>query len=524
MSQYLTLQTIESILQSRIKNYEYTSLGTLPQPGLFKDMQKATQRIVEAINANETINIVGDYDVDGIVSTAIMVEFFNFLNYPVNYVIPNRFEHGYGLSPKILEQIHEGLIITVDNGISAHEAALICKQRGLDLIITDHHTVGQTLPQAYAIINPKQNDCTYPYSDICGAQVAWYLCASIKNVLKVDYNLMELFDILSLAIVADIMPMVSLNQTIVKKGLQLISTSKKESLKAIKYRFGIENFTEEDIAFKIAPLLNCAGRMADPNIALEFLLSKNSFEADQNLDFLIELNEARKQEQLKIFNEAKLQVEENTNVIVVASENWNEGIIGIVASKLCEKYKKPSFVFSIDGETAKASSRSTPETHLYNLIDLCKHHLIGFGGHKQAAGMSCFARNIQSFAMDLNEMFHTLPQSNENVCQSILGKLQLQSVNEDLYNLIESFRPFGQENPYPIFQFENLTVIQSNSIGKNKEYQKLLVGDSRTMIDVLVFSDQEPIMQGATISFLAQISKNEFRGNKTYNLLLKEFI
>jgi single-stranded-DNA-specific exonuclease len=487
-------------------------------------MDKAAKRIIDAINKNETINIVGDYDVDGIVSTAIMVEFFNFLQVPINYLIPNRFEHGYGLSPKILEQIDEGLIITVDNGISAYEAAEICRQRGIDLIITDHHTVGDKLPDAYAIVNPKQHDCTYPFKEICGAQVAWYLCANIKNTMGIQYNLMDLFDILSLAIVADIMPMISLNQTIVRYGLQALNNSDKKSLQAIKERYGIQKFTEEDIGFKIAPLLNCAGRMSDPGIALEFLLSKSSFEADQNLDYLIELNEQRKQEQLAIFNDAKTQVNEDDNVIVVASDSWNEGIIGIVASKLCEKYKKPSFVFSIENDKAKASSRSTPKTHLYNLIASCQEHLMGFGGHKQAAGLSCHTKNIKAFAEQLNQNFHKMPIDKDTSSEAILGELDLNSVNHQLYNLIEAYRPFGQENPYPVFEFLDLEVINAIKIGKNKEYQKLVVSNGQIEIELLIFNDTRIVSEGEQISFLAQISKNEFRGQISFNLLLKELI
>jgi single-stranded-DNA-specific exonuclease len=273
-----------------------------------------------------------------------MVEFFNALGVEVNYIIPNRFTHGYGLSPKILEQIYDGLIITVDNGITAFEASNICKKRDLDLIITDHHTVSDKLPEAYAIVNPKQNDCNFPYTDICGAQVAWYLCASIKKELKLEYNLMQLFDLLALAIVADIMPMVCLNKTMVKAGLKALQNSKRPAILALKQRYGLTTITEDDIGYKIAPLINCAGRMNDPSVALEFLLSYDLYEANEQLDYLIELNEQRKQDQLKIFTEAKGQVNLNDDVIVVASSSWNEGIIGIVASKLYEKYKKPSFV------------------------------------------------------------------------------------------------------------------------------------------------------------------------------------
>jgi len=524
MDKLLTPQDIKQILDDRIKGYDYKLLKEIPSPDLFKDMELATNRIVEAINSGETINLVGDYDVDGVISTAIMIEFFNFLNININHIIPNRFDHGYGLSPKILDHINDGLIITVDNGISAYEAADICKKRGLDLIITDHHTVGDKLPEAYAIVNPKQSDCNYPFEEICGAQVAWYLCASIKNKLKLNYNLMELFDLLSLAIVADIMPMVSLNQTIVKHGLNALSRSNRVSIKAIKERFYIQNFNEEDIGFKLAPLINCAGRMSDASIALEFLLSRSQFEANENLEYLIELNETRKQDQLNIFNEAKLQVNEDDKVIVVASENWNEGIIGIVASKLCEKYKKPAFVFTIKDDIAKASSRSTSDVHLYELIDSCKDLVLGFGGHKQAAGLSCETSKLKLFKEALNKNIKTQESKEPTLDPSVLGQISLCDVDSDIYNLIESYRPFGQDNRYPVFLFKNIDVINVNKIGKNKEYMKLMVSNGKSCKDMLVFNDIDQIYPNTKINFIATISKNEFRGEVNYNLLLKEIL
>jgi len=520
----LKINDIEQILHNRIKDDSYKTLKSIPTPDNFKDMQKATMRIVEAIKNDETINVVGDYDVDGVTSTAIIVNFFTALGVEVNYIIPNRFEHGYGLSPIILKQIYDGIIITVDNGISAIEAANICKERGLDLIITDHHTVGVELPDAFAIVNPKQSDCSFPFKDICGAQVAWYLCASIKNSLNFQYNLMELFDLLALAIVADVMPMKSLNQTMVKVGLKSIQNSTRPCMVALRQRYGLDTITEEDIGFKIAPLINCAGRMSDPSIALEFLLSFDEFEANMQLDYLIELNEMRKQEQLQIFNEAKEQVDESDKVIVVASQNWNEGIIGIVASKLCEKYKKPSIVFSIDNQKAKASARSTSQINLYELIASCREVLNGFGGHKQAAGLSIQSEKIPQFKNMLNSNIDDLVVLKEDIESLSLGEFCINEVGINSYNLIESYRPYGITNPYPIFTFSSLKVLSATKMGKNKEYTKLEVSNGNTSIEVVIFTDFEEVNIGDKISFTANISKNEFRGDVKFNLMFKELL
>lgn len=521
----VTLNDIKELLQSRILEDEITSLKDLPPPLYFKDIEKATKRICTAINNDETINIVGDYDADGVVSTAIMVEFFTkAIGIEVNYIIPNRFTHGYGISAKILDDIYEGIIITVDNGISAVEAGKICKERGLDLIITDHHTVGENLPEAYAIVNPKQTDCEFPFSDICGANVAWYLCASIKKALGLDFNLMEFFDLLTIAIVADVMPMKSLNKTIVKRGLLELSNTNRPAIVAIKERFGLSKINEEDIGFKIAPLINCAGRMEDASIALEFLLSFDEYEANEQLSYLIELNEKRKKEQLTIFEEAKLKVDEKSDVIVVESEDWNEGIVGIVAAKLCEKYKKPSFVFHQKGFHLKGSGRGNGEINLYRLLYEVSHLLSGFGGHKGAAGLSLKKGNFEKFKEEVNKAYRTIPKEENYIGSEYLTTIDFDLVEEPLFELINSFRPFGLENTLPIFRFSKLKIIEIKVIGKNKEYKKIVLDDGNKRVEALVFVDIETIYEGDVIDILATIDKNEFRGEKVFTLHLKEIL
>ncbi len=522
--QNLTQNDIYNILNDRIKDDNYKTLKDLPKPDSFKDIKKASARIAQAVRDDETINIIGDYDVDGVISTAIMVEFFNALDVAVNYIIPNRFTHGYGLSPKILDDIYDGLIITVDNGISAFEAADICANRGLDLIITDHHTVGGKLPKAYAIVNPKQEDCSFPFKDICGAQVAWYLCAMVKKELNVEFDLMSLFDILALAIVADIMPMKSLNAAMVKRGLKVLEKSQRPALVVLRERFAFKTINEEDIGFKIAPLINCAGRMEEATIALEFLLSFDTFEAEESLEYLVELNERRKLEQLNIFEEAKSQVNITDDVIVVSSPNWNEGIIGIVASKLSEKYKKPAFVFSITKDIAKGSSRSV-DIHLYDLISKCSEVLIGFGGHKGAAGMSLQENQLLIFKEMLNE--HVKLIKNNTIQESInygFGNLNISHINNNLYNMIDSFRPFGLENEMPIFLFTKVQVLDIKKMGKNKEFTKLIVSNGIQNIEVVIFVDFDNVNISDQISFLATVGKNEFRGKVKYNLMFKELL
>jgi len=521
----LSLNEIKTKLQNRFKNDKFTTLNSIPHPETFKDIQKATNRIIKAVKNKEKIVLIGDYDVDGIISTIIMLDFFKYgLNYELEYIIPNRFSDGYGISKKIVEKIEADLIITVDNGISAIEAANECKKRGIDLIITDHHTPSSVLPQAYAIINPKQNDCKFEFSDICGAQVAWYLCASIKKELKLNFNLTLFFDLLAIAIVADIMPMVSINRVFVKKGLEILNTTNRVSLISIKDRFMLyDNITEDDIGYKIAPLLNASGRLEDASISVEFLKSNDFLDANEKLDYLVELNEFRKIEQNNIFNEAKQKIDEG-ELIIVESENWNEGIIGIVAAKLCETYKKPAFVFSKIGNIYKGSCRNNNEVNLYELISYVKEYLEGFGGHKGAAGLSIKEENFEKFKTNILKVYNEKFDKNlKKFNQEIFCEIDLDLVDKDLYELINSFRPFGLLNPTPLFLIKDVKVVNIELIGRNKEYKKILVEKNGVFKEVLIFN-QSKIKLNDIISFIGFIGKNEFRDNINYYINLKEVV
>ena len=249
----VTKKELFDLLLARHENNPYSRLADIPTPHTFKDIEKSTSRVVEAIKNNEPITIVGDYDVDGVISTTIMIDFFKQCGVTVKAIIPNRFEHGYGLSSKIVDMIDEGLVITVDNGISAVDATQLLNDKNIDVIITDHHTVGEKIPAAYAIINPKQEECQFPFKDICGAQVAWYFCASIKNALNSHINMSDFLDLLCVAIIADIMPMTSLNYTMVKAGLQKLKKSKRPAFIELKELMRKKHFVSDDIGFFHCP-------------------------------------------------------------------------------------------------------------------------------------------------------------------------------------------------------------------------------------------------------------------------------
>lgn len=523
----LTKKDVYELLLKRHEDNEYKKLQSLPLPFQLRDATKGALRVKEAIDKNEVIVIVGDYDVDGIVSTAIMIEFFEKIGVEVFHFIPNRFRHGYGLSPKVIQELVENykkidIVITVDNGISSFEAAQICKQNGIDLIITDHHTVGDILPDAYAIINPKREDCSFPCKNICGAQVAWYFCAALKHELQANVDMAQFFDLLCVAIISDMMPMKSLNYTIAKKGLRALSGSKRASFNYLFGKFSRQNIKSDDIGFLLSPLLNSAGRLDDPLLALQFILSKTYDEASERLDKLIALNEKRKTLQKDAFCNAITKVDDSP-VICVWSEVWNEGVIGIIASNLAQKFKKPAFVFSIKEGIAKGSARNLGDANLYDLINLSSEHLIGFGGHKSAAGMSLAVEKLEDFKTSLCQSYQKIKDT--SIIQTedgAFGILNIEDIDLDLVEIVHEFEPFGVENEKPIFLIDRAKIKKITLFGKNLEYSKLILENNNSQCEVLFFDDATDYSEGDFVGVTITVSINNFFNEPRVQILAKQ--
>lgn len=518
----ITKNRLFELLSARHLNNPYSKLADLPSPENFKDIQIASKRIKKAILDKETITIVGDYDVDGVVSTSIMLDFFKIINVKVNHIIPNRFEHGYGLSTKIVDLIDQGLVITVDNGISAYEASLKLKEKNIDLIITDHHTVGDKIPLALAIINPKQKECNFEFKDICGAQVAWYLCAAIKKEMNLNVNMAEFLDLLCVAIIADIMPMTTLNYTIVKQGLKKIKSSPREAFKKLNEIMAKDSLVSDDIGFFIAPKLNSAGRMDDASIALDFLLSENSHNANETLALLDELNNYRKTLQEEISKKADSKTNKEDNAVVVWGENWHEGVIGIVASKLSNSYKKPAFIFSIHNGIAKGSARANANINLYDLITKASHLLIGYGGHKNAAGLSLKEENLEEFKTIINKELENF-KNDLHIEPITLGELDVEAVDLEFLSILEQFEPYGLENHRPIFKISNTSLVKYDLIGRDKNHLKLTLNSNGIIFEALKFNDSNTNIS-STLNLIVSIAKNEFRGEITPQFLIQDIL
>jgi single-stranded-DNA-specific exonuclease len=520
----LDQQALYEVLSLRFPSPE-KKLSEIPNPTLLKDAQNAAKAIAQAIQAKKKITLVGDYDVDGVSSSAIMVDFFRQIPYPLEVIIPNRFKDGYGVSPKILQRVDADLIITVDNGIAAVEAAKICKERGIDLIITDHHTPPATLPDALYIVDPKQEDCDYPFQEICGAQVAWLLLALLKKELNLNINMKQFVDILAIAIIADVMPLVDINRTIVKEGLKLLMHSTRPSSIIIRDFLNKSRISSEDIAFMIAPRLNSAGRLKDATIALEFFTAKDTHSAFKQFELLSQLNEQRKETEKETTTEAIKSVDEDDLFIVVSGEEWHEGVVGIVASRLCDQFEKPAIVLSIKDGIAKGSARGIGDLNIYELIKENQHFLRKFGGHAMAAGLELEVENIAAFTIALNESAQKIAKEKFQPKEHIQGVFQTQDIDKQLLDLLESFEPYGEANLKPTFLLQNAEVISIKLMGSDKSHSRIEVRQfphQKETIELIAFRTVFEMPEDRKITCSYSISKNEFRNRVTPQLLINK--
>jgi single-stranded-DNA-specific exonuclease recJ len=522
----LNKEQIRNLLNQRFQNDIHKKLSEIPTPEALKDIFKGANRIKEAIQRDEKIVIVGDYDVDGVIASVIMAEFFDDLgvsNYSVR--IPNRFSDGYGLNPQIVEETADAkLIITVDNGISAIEAAEICKQKGIDLIITDHHMPPEILPDAYAIINPKQKDCHFPNIEICGAQVAWYMVGALKDVCQINYDMAKFLDLLAIAIIADMMELRDLNRILVKLGISKLNNSKRAAFVAIKNFYGKEKFECDDISFLIAPLINSSGRMADAMNSFNFIHSKNIHEADEYLDMIVNFNNSRKEEEKILFESSLKDVKDDEQIIVTWGKGWHEGVIGIVASRLAKQFKKPAIVFSIDDNRAKGSARSVGKLDILSLIAKHEKLLRGYGGHKGAAGIVIDSQNLEAFKVAINSSCMLMDLHEFSVYDEPLGEIDASEVDFGLLEILEFFEPYGQKNPRPLFELKNANVKNKKLLGREQNHLKLILQKDGKCLEALFFNFTNQPQIGDTIDLVFSVSKNSFRGLVTPQLLVKEIL
>lgn len=515
----ITHEILDSILSKRFVNLDF-KLQDLPSYLLFKDMQKASSRIKEAILNNQNIVLVGDYDVDGVVSTTLMIDFFETINYEkFSWMIPNRFTHGYGISMAITDKlVGADLVITVDNGIGAFEVARWCKSQNIDLIITDHHTPMDNLPEAYAIINPKQKGCSFPYDDICGAQVAWYLVAALKNILEVNVDLKSQLALVSLAIVADVMPLLELNRAMVIVGLRELKTNEKKAFQFLREQR--DCFTSEDIAFWIAPLLNSAGRIADASKAVEFLRSKTLQEASSHYEKLHSYNTLRKTIEQETTKEAlESIINPNDPIAVCVGSDWHEGVVGIVAARVAEQLKKPTIVLTHnDANLLKGSGRSYGDCDLHKSVLSASKWLKTFGGHRAAIGLLLKQEHLGNFLEQLKTTY-TICDSYKNI-DKVIGILPFDCIDFSLLEVVKKYEPYGEGNATPSFQIKQTQITHAREIGGG-EHMHYVLKQGGVSHEAVHFRAKQKFQINQEVDLECQIKENNFRGVRKLQLFIE---
>ncbi len=516
---------IRQILQARFSGDLHKKMSEIPHPCDLKECYKAAERIKRAIERDERIVVVGDYDVDGVVSSAIVADFLSLMGAEFSVRIPNRFTDGYGLSEEIIGELRgTDLILTVDNGITANEAAKLAKKHKIDLVITDHHMPGAVLPDAFAIVNPKQPGCTFPNVEICGAQVAWYLVGALKDVCGVNLDMTKYLDLLSVAIVADMMELRGMNRVLVRSGLRQMNKLRRPCFEAIRCFLGKRNFDFEDISFLIAPLINSAGRMDDATISYKFLRARNFTEANFLFEKIKEFNDSRKAEERALFDELLARVDERDRVLVLWGEGWHEGVLGIVASRVSKQFNKPCIVFSIDGERAKGSARSVEKFDILELIGEGSELLLGFGGHKGAAGVSMLTSNLEAFRQKMNSAKALCELSEARFYEGLLGEIDMHALDGELLALLDEFEPYGQKNPRPLFQICDAFVVGVKPLGREGKHIKIALKKGDAFAEVIFFNFDYMPQMGELLSLVVSVSRNVWAGQESVQVLVKEIL
>ncbi len=520
--------------------YLHGSYDMLGDPFLLCDMDKAVSRIKQAIGNREKILIYGDYDVDGITSVSVLFRYLTFKGANVSYYIPERVNEGYGLNVSAIDKFcEEGikLIITVDSGITAHEEIEYAESVGLDVVITDHHECREMLPKACAVVNPHRPDNTYPFGDLAGVGVVFKLVCALENNKNLHTLCTKYSDIVSLGTVADVMPIVGENRIIVKMGLKQLENTKNMGLSALieqsfseRNKAKRKNLTASSIGYTLAPRINAAGRIGDVNKAVKLLITENKAEAEEIASYLCAVNRERQLIENKIFEEAQkiissVEYEDNTNVIVLTSDSWHLGVIGIVASKITERYKKPSILISTDGEIGKGSCRSVRGFNINEALGACGDLLVKYGGHELAAGLTIDKSNIDEFRRKINE-YAAENFDFDNVYNyiDVDFDIDLSEVTIEHAVEIQSLEPFGLMNPVPVFCIKDCLIEEVYAIGEGK-HTKLIISQNGERITALYFGmspENLGFSEGDTADFAGCMDINDFRGNLSVQLLVKD--
>ncbi|MFA5306694.1 MAG: single-stranded-DNA-specific exonuclease RecJ [Candidatus Babeliales bacterium] len=521
----------------QVRSYLFSSYEQdVPHPRSFKGIEQAVTRIIRAITSKEKILIFGDYDVDGITSTAMLMAALIPLGATINFFLPHREKDGYGLSARAVHQAAKNgysLIITVDNGITAFEAATAAQKHGIDLIITDHHQPRETLPPATAIINPQQKDCAYPFKYLAGVGVTFKLVNLLYETLGIAQLPDKTYELLMLGTIADVVPLIGENRFWVRYGLHRINQQFSSAMQKLVTNGSLNKSALDslDIGFIIAPQINALGRLADPRDAVKFLISADNADVERIGDILKTMNEERKNVERKIYGELETAIQtqrinlEHEYVIMATNDSWPSGVIGLVAGKLMHNYGRPTFLFHTDHKegTAKGSCRSIPEINIFELLSTHKDLLIHFGGHAHAAGLKLKLEHLPELKERLTSTIaarYTLADLQPKL--TIDAELQLPEATQQCCDNLEQLEPFGNRNPQPLFMVRDVTLIRQPQLLKDR-HVKCMVFAHGVIKPVIFFNRPEligPLQQCLDKPFhlAGHILKNEWGGTTRIEL------
>ena len=530
----LVQRGIETFEQA--KQFFRPTLEDLHDPYLMKDMDKAVNRIELAIANNERILVFGDYDVDGTTAVSLVSSYLKTITTNVATYIPDRYAEGYGVSYKGIDFADDNgfsLIIALDCGIKSIDHVKYAREKQIDFIICDHHRPGDVLPEAVAVLDPKREDCFYPYDELCGCGVGFKLIQALgKNRNQSTQDLVPYLDLVATAIAADIVPITGENRVLAKFGLEVINSNPRAGIKALVQNAKKKELTITDVVFTVAPRINAAGRIHHGDYAVRLLTEFNLEQAEEVAKEIEQFNSDRKDLDKQITKEALLQIEENNEEksfsTVVYNENWHKGVIGIVASRLVENYYRPTIVFTKSGDKLAASARSVKDFDIYNALEACSEHLEQFGGHMYAAGMTLLEENYQKFKQAFEEEVQNTLHPDLQIPEiEYDAEIQLSEINPKLIRILKQFEPFGPQNMTPLFLVKDLTDSgYAKTLGTENEHLKAYVkqynSESFGAIGFGLGNKFDSVKNFSKFNAIVSIEENEWNGKVSTQLQIRD--
>ncbi len=512
-----------------IKNFINPSLSQLHDPFLMDGMDKVVDRISEARKNNEKVTVYSDYDVDGVVCATVLTDYLRHIGLEPELYIPTREGEGYGLSDQGVDTIRDWgstLVITWHCGISAEKEVKVLMDAGIDVIVTDHHQCPKVLPDAYAILNPCKRECSYPYKELAGAGVVFKLIQALSQKLEEPKKFMDYLDLAALGTICDVVPLTGENRIIAKYGIERLNSTKRVGIRALIDESGIsdKNLEAYHVGFMLGPRINAAGRLGSAMLAVELLSSNDKSEAATIAAKLGEENKKRQNLEKDIVDNALDKIErrglQKDKVIVVEGEAWHQGVIGIVASRISNKFYKPCIVLSVDENEAKGSCRSIEGFNIFEALSECSELLKAHGGHAMAAGLSLEQGNINKLRIKLNKLAEKTDADIYQRRINVDGQLSESELNIRSAYLVKSMEPFGNGNPMPNFAARNVRVVECRKIGNGK-HLKMKLSNGRTAVDAVAWNvpDAEPdMLKNRCIDALVNLDTNSWNGMTSLQL------